>query len=59
MVERNESLHAGAPREDFVLVACNLETISMLFQTNDGDVRQPFLPYRLHQRLRHQSPINQ
>lgn len=49
------NLHARAPWENLVLVAGDLESVPVLLQSNDSDVRESLLPYRLHQCLRHLS----
>lgn len=56
--EGERKVHAGAPREDFVLVAGDFETISVFLEAHNCHVRQFLLPYRLQQRLRHLNPTS-
>ena len=48
-----EDVHARAPREDLVFVASDLEASAVLFEADHCNVGKPLLPYRLHQRPRH------
>ena len=49
------SVHSRSPREDLVLVAGDLESHPHLLQPDHRHVRQPLLPYRLNESLRHLS----
>jgi hypothetical protein len=46
---RERDVHGGAPREDFVLVASDLEAIAVFLEADYGYVGESLLTYRLHQ----------
>ena len=55
MGKRERDVHARAPGEDLVFVAGDLEASAVLFEADHCNVGKPLLPYRLHQRPRHDS----
>lgn len=51
--ERGKNVHSWSPWQNFVFVACDLESVPVLLVPHHRYVRQPFLPYGLPNLRRH------